>query len=443
MTDVLTYDNLRDDAAERALVGSMFVWHERWADVAILADGSDFWNVDLGKAFDAIVTLAQSGASIGDTPFLIGELRKVGVSLTKTEIMRLVEESGSGGVGPYYADRVRNMANLRRIRHAALGLLERCEDREAVPVECIGWMKAKLDALVASSRWMPEKFVDVAERIVADLRSSAESSGPGVLTGIWKLDDHIGRIHAGNLLVIAARPGVGKTSLGMQIAAHNSARGRAVLFVSLEMTADELVGRLLASKAEVSASVLRRGTITTEQVNSIASAAVDMAAMPLVIHAPAMAKMMQIEATAKIIEASVGLSLIVVDYIGLVSPDDRNVPRHEQVSEVSRSLKRVAKEMRIPVIALCQLNREAEKEVPLLSHLRESGAIEQDADMVWFIHFPDGRHKTDTDGNIPAEVIVAKNRHGATGKIDLTFKPQLTKFSERNYEWNPNGRDPN
>lgn len=435
--DITERPPLADEAAERALIGSIATHYRQWPKIAGLVSGSDFTLATYGRAFDAIVALAQAGEPIHSTEFLFAQLRSMGIE--SVELFRAIREGFHPEVSPYFAERIHRLSNLRKIESFALKALADCGDPNAVDGDVANDLRKSVESLTAGNPQPAESVGAIAERVINRLRKPAEHiAGKSLMTGIFSLDNLAGAIRPGELVIIAARPGCGKTSLAMQIAEHNAERARRCLFVSLEMTGDELTTRMLAAQANVASSIIRSEQLEPVDVDALGAAAVGMADKPLQIWAPAKAKMLGIEATAKITAIQPGgLALVIVDYIGLVEPDSRRMERHEQVAIISQSLKRMAKELAVPVIALCQLNREAEKEVPKLSHLRESGAIEQDADMVWFIHFTEGRNKTDSDNLVSADLLIAKHRHGSTGRIELKFNPTLTRFQEPSREWRP------
>jgi replicative DNA helicase len=253
------------------------------------------------------------------------------------------------------------------------------------------------------------------------------------MTGLAKLDEAMGAMLPGEMVVIAARPGQGKSALGVQIAMHAAERGRPGLIVSLEMRDTELVKRKLCEFAELDSRDVRSGRLSDEHRQQLHDAAQQLTDLPLRLWSPPSATLADIRAVARRAKAKGGLQLLVVDYLGLVRPgsEDRRLPRFEQVQNISAGLKSLSKELNLPVISLCQLNREADQSAPRLSHLRESGAIEQDADLVIFLHHPES--PAHIAGEQPyaqtVNVIVAKHRHGQVGKVSLLWHPRETRFS--------------
>lgn len=234
----------------------------------------------------------------------------------------------------------------------------------------------------------------------------------------------------GEMIVLAARPGCGKTSLAWQICKHNAFRGRNVLFVSLEMRSNELVARTAAGATTVPSSTIRSGNVSADQMSNIESALDELADYPLSIADPATATMEKIKALSRLEKSRRGLQLLVIDYLGLIRHENTKLRKFESMTEISADVKRLAKEIEVPILALCQLNRESDGAEPKLSHLRDSGSIEQDADSVMFLHPEDDKKEN-------FFLIVAKNRHGDTGKVEVQFDAQRTMFTDSTYEWSP------
>ncbi|PCI32700.1 MAG: replicative DNA helicase [Alphaproteobacteria bacterium] len=290
----------------------------------------------------------------------------------------------------------------------------------------------------------------------------------GKTTGFDSINRKIGGLHNSDLMIIAGRPAMGKTALATNIAfntakayrddmelgiSHEDTKGAVVAFFSLEMAADQLAARILAEQANLSSQDLRQGKLTQEQFNKLARTAQDLEELPLFIDDTASLSIGALRTRARRLKRQHGLGLVIVDYLQLLSGSGRGgrgpENRVQEVSEITRGLKGLAKELSIPVIALSQLSRNVEardNKRPLLSDLRESGSIEQDADMVTFVYRPEYYHNLiQPDEGTPehidwlvkgeelygrAEFIIAKQRHGPTGKIDLMFEASITKFSD-------------
>jgi replicative DNA helicase len=247
----------------------------------------------------------------------------------------------------------------------------------------------------------------------------------GIPTGISSFDADMGGLFPGELTILAARPGVGKTSFALQVAAHNAESGRLVYFASLEMSAAELSIRLACGESGVSNRLVRIGKFGADDSQRLSEALRKQAKVALEIHDRSALTVASIRREIRKRKKR-GLALAIVDYLQLVTPDDRRLPREQQVARMVRQLKETAREYEIPILCLCQLNRQADgDETPRLSHLRESGAIEQDADVVLFL----SKHEPKGGETHNAILIVAKNRNGETGPLRLDWDGGRTRFS--------------
>ena len=264
-----------------------------------------------------------------------------------------------------------------------------------------------------------------------------KGAAPGLLTGLADLDKMTGGMHQGELIILAARPSMGKTALAANFADYIAVvEGKGVLFVSLEMNQIELVKRLISSRGEIDGSKFRTGSFAPEDKDVILKAVGQLSGSNMVIDDSPVRTVTEIAALARRLKRAGKLDIIIIDYLQLIQPDNPNDPRQEQVSKIARRLKGMARELEVPVICLSQLNRQAETTKdnrPRMSHLRESGAIEQDADVVMFVHreeyymSPEDREKNpDVIGK--AEIILARQRNGAVGDVEVLWRPQYTKF---------------
>jgi replicative DNA helicase len=258
----------------------------------------------------------------------------------------------------------------------------------------------------------------------------------GLPSGFIDLDLQLTGFHKGELIVLAARPGLGKTSLALNVAMHVALKEeKAVGIFSLEMPADQLLMRLLASAARVDMKKLRGGRLTAQDQEKFQQVAGALFNAPMYIDDTGTLSSFELRAKARRLkQKDPRLALVIVDYLQLMHQKGRVENRQLEVSEISRSLKALAKELDIPVIALSQLNRKIEERrggKPMLSDLRESGAIEQDADVVMFIHREDDGETRPVDTAMEVELIVAKQRNGPIGSIDLVFLSEYTRFESR------------
>ncbi len=409
--------------AEHAICGAAIVDPSVLPGLSEIISPRDFADSDLGQLFAGLVTIHEAGLPIGDPVVLVPELRRLGVP----EAVRspafiaklLVDGTVQASHAEFYARQVQRAASLRRLQYIGQALAERSAAAAADPADIAAWLDGQLAGLGHHVPDPPERIGDVAAGLVEWLATGC--SGAGIVTGLASHDRSVGGWQPGELVILAARPGVGKTSLGMQVAIHNATGGKPVLYVSLEMTAKELTARVLCGLANVDSRRLRAGPLDADSLAAITRASGKITGLPLWLWAPPATTSARIRAVAKRDSAEGGLALVVVDYLGLVRPSDPKRPRHEQMGQVSADLKALAKELSVPVLALAQLNREADGNEPRLSHLRDSGSIEQDADIVLFIH-------RDEDEKEAAKLICAKHRHGDTGTIQLIWDAPRTRY---------------
>jgi replicative DNA helicase len=253
----------------------------------------------------------------------------------------------------------------------------------------------------------------------------------GIPTGFKDLDRLLGGLHPSNLLVIAARPSMGKSTLALNIAAQVAVRGKTVAIFSLEMSKEELVQRMLCAEGGVDSRVIRTGTDNDRVWEGITKAANKLFQAPIYVDDSSVVNVTDIRAKCRRVERSHGLDLVVVDYLQLMQGNARE-NRQQEIAEISRGLKNLAAELKVPIIAVSQLNRSAEQREdkrPRLSDLRESGALEQDADIVMFI-YRDEYYRRDTDQKGVAEIQIAKHRSGETGIVNMTFQANYTRFRD-------------
>jgi replicative DNA helicase len=254
----------------------------------------------------------------------------------------------------------------------------------------------------------------------------------GTPSGFTDLDDVTGGFQPGNLVVLAARPSMGKSALATNIAENAAVKhGRPVALFSLEMSETELAHRFIASQARLSSDELRKGRVKGDRWPKVLKAVEKLAAAPLYVDDSSDIGILEVRSKARRLHARQELGLVIVDYLQLMRPDGRTDNRVEQIGQISRGLKILARELQIPVIAISQLSRAVESRnppTPMLSDLRESGQIEQDADLVMFI-YRDEYYNEESERLGEADVIIAKHRNGPIGKVVLTFQPKFPKFA--------------
>jgi replicative DNA helicase len=276
---------------------------------------------------------------------------------------------------------------------------------------------------------------------IIENRTKSNQEYTGIPSGFDELDKMTAGFHPSEFIVIGARPSMGKTAMALTMAANISIRRKIpAAFFTLEMPAIALMQRLLSMEARIDANSLRTGFLKSKDFHDILDAAGNIYDAPLYIVDMPNMKLIELRSQARRIRAQEKVEIIFIDYLGLISSENYNVPRFEQMTEISRSLKSLARELEIPIVVLCQLNREAEKETPNLSSIRDSGSIEQDADVVMFIHRErESGKKADEAAAQNAEgsktsLILSKQRNGPVGTVKMMFMSRYAKFESLSRE---------
>jgi replicative DNA helicase len=427
-----------NEEAEQAVLGSMMLSGEAIAQVADLGlRAEDFYRSAHRQIHVSLTGLYARGEPV-DAVTAIEELRRAGTLEAiggALYIQHLVETVATPASAAHYARIVADHALLRRLIEAAGEVLRGAYD---VPPDPEGFADESEGRMYAVSRRHERDQVvalrDLVHRSMEDLERIHERTGMvGIPTGFRDLDEMLQGLQKSNLVVVAARPGIGKSSFVTNVARNVAVEsGTPVALFSLEMSNTEIGMRLLCSEARVQWHKVRAGAMAAEDWGRIVDAAEVLDTAPIYIIDSGNVSIVDIRSKARRLKSQHGLGMIIVDYLQLMSSHQRVDSRQQEVAEISRSLKLLAKELEIPIIAVSQLNRDPEKRTdkkPQLADLRESGAIEQDSDVVMFIHRDPLSEDLDKKGI--AEVIVAKHRNGPVGKISLTWLEHLTLF--RNY----------
>jgi replicative DNA helicase len=350
-----------------------------------------------------------------------GELIRLGGAPYLLTLIESVPVTANAG---HYAEIVADLAVRRALAEAAtrIGQLAHIDHRDAA--ELVERSRLELDQIANASRR------DLALRTGAEIADTAieryqKPASPSVATGWTDIDRALnGGLRPGTLTIIAARPSVGKSMIGLNLPVYVAQHGGGALVVSLEMTEAELTDRIVSALGRVELARLTECKLSADDWRRVESAATELRGLPVrIVDNPRMT-LTRIASLARDCQrSSIGLAVLVIDYLTLVTPADAKVPRQEQVAAISRGLKLMAKELGVPVVALAQVNRGPEQRAdkrPTLSDLRESGAIEADADAVWFLHHdPDQEHEL--------EVNIAKNRHGRRATISLAWSPYYAR----------------
>ena len=421
-------DHLKDLEAEREVLGVVLLRPEALPDALAEVDAADFADHRHGLIFGAMRALAREDRpadlfQVVDALRRSGELDRVGGEpylSGLTEIIGTV--SRVGGLARIVADRARARRTFVVLQQQAARL------RGGAGFDDVAADLTR--AIVGQARADTMRTVgEVADATLAKLRDRIERGGvlPGLETGIPDLDRIVGGLGPGHLVILAARPSMGKTTLALNIALHVAGQGRQVVFVSLEMKDEPLVERAASDMANVPLAAIRHGRLHHEdqrQVEKVLTAILP--GMPLLIDSPSGTTIDRLVARAKMAHLRRRVDLVVVDYLQLVRCPGASI-REREVAEVSSALKALAMSLGAPVLALSQLSRQAEDRRPRLADLRESGAIEQDADVVLLLH----RDRLAAEGSPTHGVVlldVAKNRHGPTGDVRLRFEGAYSRF---------------
>jgi len=433
--------------AEKAVLGSILLLPEVFDEVALLVRPRDFYDQASRRLYEHLLAMHDDGQQI-DLMLLVERLRHsghyeaIGGAAYLAEIGQQVSTAAHA---EYYARIVADKSMLRALILAGTDILHDAYDPTSDTREMLGKAEERIFGILESrGRGEVSPISDVLQDAMDRLDSRMEHHHAfgGLETGFDDLDQLTGGLQNSELTILAARPSMGKTAMAMNIAEHIVTQLRApVLFVSLEMSALELGDRLLCSVAEVNGHRLRNGTIGHEERQKLVQASVELSKAPLYIDDSPSRTMTEIGANARRLKRRENLGLVVIDYLQLIEPDNPRDPRQEQVAKIARRLKGLARELDVPVLCLAQLNRQVEAtrdNRPQLSHLRESGAIEQDADVVMFIHREEYYQSNEEDRERvrgEAELMIRKQRNGPTGDVKLAWLHEFTRF--RNFSHKP------
>ncbi len=425
--DVLTAGLEADP--ERVVLGAVFAEPACLAELAPLLRPEEFREWPHQFLWHAMLRLWGDRAPL--TVASVGEeLRRTGglADVKITSLHELSQTGGTAGDALWHARLVRDRATLRRLGHLGRRLASEAQSPDGPASGIIErFTRELLDMAADRSGAAVRPLADVLQGVIDGIDERTQrQSALGLPSGISALEQYTGGWHGGQLVVVAARPSVGKTAIAAAFALHAARRGAGVLFASLEQSAEELAERLLVADSGVSGTDVRAGHIDARAAEALSASSRQLSPLPLYISDAAGQSFLQIASAARRMAHRPGLGLLVVDYLQLVEPEDKRANRNEQVALISRQMKQLARELRVPLIALAQLNRQSEARSdgrPRLSDLRDSGQLEQDADIVILLHR--------TDKFRPElELIVAKQRNGPVGDVVVQFDRERMRFIE-------------
>ncbi len=424
--------------AEMALIGSLLVDREIAGVVAEIVKPEDFYAHVHETIYQAIIDLYDRGEpldkiTVSEELQRRNMLERVGGLSYLSSLMDTVQTAASA---TYYAKIVREKATLRGLIHAGTeisrlgfdseadvdGALDRCEQ-----------LVYEVGSHQLGGEFVPIKALMKPAFEQIDKLFHQRGDRTGLTTGFSDVDQMTTGLHPGNLVIIAARPGFGKTSLALNMAVATAKEDQLpVAFFSLEMTNDELLQRLICSEANLNSLNIRKGNIKNNEWSIIAEAMSRLNELPIYLDDQGSITVSEIRSRSRRLKSLHGLGIVFIDYLQLLrpAPSNRSVNRNEELSEICRVLKATAKDLEVPIVALAQLNRSLEARQdkrPMLSDLRDSGAIEQEADLVEFL-YRDGYYNPDATEADLTELILAKQRNGPTGLVKLRFRAENTKF---------------
>jgi len=426
-----------DLVAEQSVLGGMLMSKDAIADVVEVLRAHDFYRpahelvfvvvLDLygrGEPADAITVAAELTKR--------GEIGRVGGAPYLHTLMQSVPTAANAG---YYAKIVREQAVLRRLVEAGTKIVQLGYSSDGADADDIV-DRASAEIYGVTDRRTSEDYLplsEIMEGALDEIEAIGSRGGAlvGVPTGFIELDQLTNGLHPGQMIVLAARPALGKSTMGLDLARSASIKhGLASCIFSLEMSRNEIVMRLLSAEARVPLHHMRSGSMTDDDWNRLARKMGEVSSAPLFIDDSPNMTMMEIRSKCRRLKQRHELRLVVVDYLQLMQSGKRVESRQQEVSEFSRQLKLLAKELEVPVVAISQLNRGAEQRTdkrPQMSDLRESGSIEQDADMVILLHREDA-YERESPRQGEADFIVAKHRNGPTATITVAFQGHYSRF---------------
>ena len=436
-------DTPHDAIAEQSLLGALLWNADKFHDVAEIVEADAFYAPRNQHIFEAMVAISSRGEAIdsvtvGAQLANSGRLEMIG---GRDYLRELIEQSPSVAHLESYAKIIQDKCVRRRLQAAGTTIAKFSVEEEKEIEQVIDESEKELFEITQTHTHARYKEIaDTIPDLVQEIITVSESGEKhrGISTGYDKIDNALSGLHPSDLIILAARPSVGKTSLALDIARRSASKHNTSIGVfSLEMSTSQLIERLLATESRLDAWRMRTGNMKSQQEFSALNDAADrLRGLPIYIDDRSGMSMLTIRSTARRMKREHDVQLLIVDYLQLITPHERgsNDSMVQHITEVSRTLKQIARELSIPVLALSQLSRDVEKRdgKPRLSDLRDSGSIEQDADVVMFLHRrTDQMYEGEGDDTpVPTDLMIEKHRNGPTGKVSLQFDRKHATFAE-------------
>ncbi|MGI6878976.1 replicative DNA helicase [Microbacterium sp. gxy059] len=426
-----------DLLAEQSTLGGMLLSKDAVADVVETLRGADFYVPKHELIFDSILSLYSHGEptdviTVTDELMKTGDLQRAGGVDYLHSLTSIVPTAANAG---YYAGIVQERALLRRLVDAGTRIAQMGYNGEGEAVELVNQAQAEIYGVTGqeqSEDYVPLEVAVSAAVEEIEMAKGRDGEMTGVPTGFTELDKLTNGLHGGQMIVVAARPAMGKSTLALDFARSAAIKHDApAIFFSLEMGKTEIAMRLLSAEGQIPLQHLRKGDLDSRDWTTLAKTRGRINDAPLYVDDSPNMTLVEIRAKCRRLKQRVGLKMIIIDYLQLMTSGKRVESRQQEVSEFSRALKLMAKELQVPVIALSQLNRGPEQRQdkrPMVSDLRESGSIEQDADMVILLHRDEVYDRATRPGE--ADLIVAKHRNGPTADIAVAFQGHYSRFHD-------------
>ncbi len=424
--------------AEQAVLGSMLLDREAITAAAGILHGDDFYNRQYGLIFEAMVDLNNEGAAADDPVALQDRLRAMDAppEVSDPAFLRdLIRGVPTSANITHYAGIVYEKALSRKLIHTMESLANDCYLGHESMEDILGKTEDQVFRLLDGRKTSEFETIDeTVLKVIKKIETASRnhSSVTGISTGFYDVDRMMSGLQPSDLIILAARPSMGKTAFALNLAQHIAVHSHVPTAIfSLEMSRQQLVSRLISQESQIDGQSLRTGRLEERDWDRLVESSGVVASANLIIDDTPGATVSEVRTACRKYKLEYGLQLVIIDYLQLMSGGKNVESRQQEVSKISRELKALARELNVPIIALSQLARGCELRQdhrPMLSDLRESGSIEQDADVVMFLYRDEYYNKADPDVKGKAELIIAKQRNGPTGTVDLVWRSEYAQF---------------